>query len=59
MSIDNSIASFLEDLEESSFVFGVAIGIELSKGDEIFTVHSLVVLVLKGEGAEIEASLGS
>ena len=59
MSIDNGIASFLEDLEQSSFVFGVTIGIELSKGDEVFTVHSLIVLVLKGEGAEIEASLGS
>ena len=59
MSIDNGIASFLEDLEQSSFVFGVTIGIELSKSDEVFTVNSLVVLVLKGEGAEIEASLGS
>ena len=57
MAIDNSITIFLENLEQDSFIVGVNFRVELSKGQEIFAINTMVLLVLESEGSHVEASL--
>ena len=45
VAIDYLIATFLENLEKSGLTLGVSVGLELSIGQEILSVHTVVRLV--------------
>ena len=57
VTINNLITAVFENLEEGGFIIRVSIGMELSECNKVFTVHTMIVLVLQSEGADIEASL--
>ena len=58
VTINNLITAVFENLEEGGLIIRVSIGVELSECNKVLTVHSMIVLVLESEGADIEASLG-
>ncbi len=58
MAIDNRIAIFLENLEQDGLVLRVNLRVELTKSQEIFTIDTMVLLVLESESSHVKASLG-
>lgn len=58
VTVKDLIAVFFENLQESGLIIWVHILMELSKGDEVLSVHSMIRIVAQRECANIEAGFG-